>query len=271
MAGYIKFLTVFSDQLVFAMDTDPDGKELWYSDGTPEGTRMLTGYNDTNRSQNKDFNEAVMFEGYLYAVIRDDQFGTELWISNGTRQGTHVFMDLIPGVQSSNPSNLTVIGDYLYFLTDGDGLTGNLWRTDGTVEGTIQMEWNYPELFKFKEVLVHKGDLFFVASHPEYGQALFKYDLGGISGKSDELRVTSDLEVFPNPATDILNIRCSAPDTLSNGDGRQRLSARIYTVHGQLVNEVGLTGEYTRVSVSDFLSGIYFIRVKERAVKCIKN
>jgi ELWxxDGT repeat protein len=269
---YIQFLTAFSDQLIFAMDTDPDGKELWYTDGTPEKTIRLTGYDDEDRSLGKDFKEAVMFDGYFYGVIRDEKYGTELWISNGTPQGTHVFLDLVPGVQSSYPSNLTIIGDYLYFFTQSDGLSENFWRTDGSVQGTVKMDWNYPRMVNFKESLVHKGDLFFVASHPEYGQALFRYDLGGSSGRSDELRVTSDgISVYPNPVSERLNLYYQYGSGHPAVESNKPAVALIYSVHGQLLREVKITGGHSEIDVSNLNTGIYIVRIEESSVKFIKE
>src|SRR5262245_2341747 len=45
--------------------------------------------------------------------------------------------DVLPGLNGSNPQNLTVLGPTLFFTAD-DGQHGReLWKTDGTPEGTV--------------------------------------------------------------------------------------------------------------------------------------
>src|SRR5690606_3409468 len=57
--------------------------------------------------------------------------GRELWRSDGTQAGTQLVLDIVPGVASSHPSQLTVVGDTVFFVV---GI--QLWRTDATVAGT---------------------------------------------------------------------------------------------------------------------------------------
>ncbi|TVR92989.1 MAG: hypothetical protein EA418_12570 [Wenzhouxiangellaceae bacterium] len=49
-----------------------------------------------------------------------------------------LFYQLSPPFMDASPSDLTVAGDYLFFLAH-DGSATWLWRTDGTVEGTIKL------------------------------------------------------------------------------------------------------------------------------------
>src|SRR5262249_27613785 len=71
----------------------------------------------------------------------DAVHGVEPWVSDGTSGGTFMLKDILPGASSSFtnalPSNLTSVGSLVYFQ-DGDGAGGlDLWKTDGTVAGTV--------------------------------------------------------------------------------------------------------------------------------------
>ncbi|QCS51065.1 hypothetical protein FEK30_16255 (plasmid) [Picosynechococcus sp. PCC 11901] len=62
--------------------------------------------------------------------------GFELWVSDGTAAGTRLVKDINPGTDSSNPRDLTAVGDRLFFNAN-DGVNGiELWVSDGTETGT---------------------------------------------------------------------------------------------------------------------------------------
>ena len=63
--------------------------------------------------------------------------GTELWRTDGTAAGTQLLLDINPGVEGSEPSNLFRLRDGLVVFVADDGVHGReLWRTDGTAAGT---------------------------------------------------------------------------------------------------------------------------------------
>jgi len=61
----------------------------------------------------------------LYFAFNDGPDGKELWKSDGTETGTVMISDINPGPNSSNPLNLTVMNNTLYFTAlydlNGDG------------------------------------------------------------------------------------------------------------------------------------------------------
>src|SRR5262249_43368529 len=73
----------------------------------------------------------------------DGVHGNELWKSDGTAVGTVLVKDIFPGTSffgipnSSDPGNLTAVGNTLFFSA-GDGINGReLWKSDGTEAGTV--------------------------------------------------------------------------------------------------------------------------------------
>ncbi len=71
--------------------------------------------------------------------------GRELWRSDGTPEGTVIVADLAPGSSSSLSSYYgsryipSIQGDTLYFIANDRISDSQIWRTDGTKEGTQQL------------------------------------------------------------------------------------------------------------------------------------
>jgi len=62
-------------------------------------------------------------------------------VASGTSPfGSGVFVDIAKGTGSSSPASFAAMGNYLYFKAD-DGINGaELWKTDGTVTGTMMVK-----------------------------------------------------------------------------------------------------------------------------------
>src|SRR5438045_9708752 len=82
---------IFGDYLYFGGDDDVHGDELWRTDGTSNGTRMVAdlrpGTYRPNVYQPFDFN------GVLYSIYDDPKYGYQLFRSDGTSDGTHMAPD----------------------------------------------------------------------------------------------------------------------------------------------------------------------------------
>jgi ELWxxDGT repeat protein len=120
----IKGLTLFGGRLYFAAEGGSEGFELWSTDGTAEGTRLVRDIHPAGSSSPEAFTVAG---GRLYFSAYDPAHGIELWESDGTTAGTRLVHDLAPGLLSSLPQELTAVEDRLYFRAD-DGVHGTeLW------------------------------------------------------------------------------------------------------------------------------------------------
>lgn len=121
------------DGQVFFTATRPDaGTELWVSDGTPAGTRMVIDLAPGQASGLSTFHQAaVPFGGGLLFAGDDGLRGRELWRTDGSAAGTVPVADVRVGPGGSNPTELTPVGGFVLFAAD-DGAAGTeLWRTDG--------------------------------------------------------------------------------------------------------------------------------------------
>ncbi len=111
--GSTVFLSVFAGSF-----------ELWRSDGTEATTRLV------RRFDGKGLLGEAVLGGRLFLQVNG-----ELWESDGaTEEGTRPVPDLPVAI-----STIAAVGEQL-FLTGDDGQSGEeLWRSDGTAAGTVQV------------------------------------------------------------------------------------------------------------------------------------
>lgn len=118
-------LTAFAGRLFLVARDADHGAELWTSDGTAGGTRMLRDITP-GPGASKPAGLTVA-GGRLFFAAGDPYHGREVWQTDGTETGTRLVQDLLPMGSSSRPELFTNVGDRLYFAAD-DGLTGReLW------------------------------------------------------------------------------------------------------------------------------------------------
>jgi ELWxxDGT repeat protein len=106
----------------------PGELRLWRSDGTPNGTRRIRtfGESDVLLFPRSFF---VLDDRLLFAAD-DGVSGTELWESDGTKAGTRLVADVAPGAAGSHPDEMTLLGSQVLFTAD-DGSNGfALWALD---------------------------------------------------------------------------------------------------------------------------------------------
>lgn len=166
---------VYKGSVYFKARDASNGDELWITDGTTAGTKMLKNIHPTANGNPIDI---VIFKNQLFFTATDNTSSSELWVSDGTEAGTRLFLDINPGTAVGNPSNKTVIGDFMYFSAS-NGANGNeIWRTDGTTAGTKMIKDiragssnSLPSRF-----FGFKNQVFFRASDGTTGTELWKTD-----------------------------------------------------------------------------------------------
>lgn len=133
----------FGSVAIFAGEDRRHGDELWVTDGTRAGTRLLKDINPGDGSSSP--HGFTLYDGRMYFYANDystpnggPSLGIELWATDGTAGGTTLVKDISRG--SSNPKSFTVVGDRLWFsVTDNSGNSG-IWSTNGTTEGTVPIK-----------------------------------------------------------------------------------------------------------------------------------
>jgi len=118
-------LTAVGERLFFSANDGRSGRELWQSDGTSEGTRLVKdiwpGSSSAVPQQLSNVNGNLVFSA------SDGQSGVEAWRSDGTAAGTIRIYDIAPGPANANPTQFIFAGDQMFF-TANDGAAGQeLW------------------------------------------------------------------------------------------------------------------------------------------------
>jgi ELWxxDGT repeat protein len=114
--------------LYFFTQPSIGASQFWRSDGTAQGTQMLATLTPlSNAGPGSTCGSGVALGNLVYFAAADTNGGTELWRTDGTSQGTTRVADINPGIASSNPCYLTVVGSRLYFSADG-GPTQGAWN-----------------------------------------------------------------------------------------------------------------------------------------------
>jgi ELWxxDGT repeat protein len=129
-------IVAHEDLAWFDADDGTNGLELWSSDGgaVGDGTGIFMDINPSGDSSPGDF--TVLGDVLLFSADNGTN-GRELWkVEDGAAE---MVKDIQPGSGGSTPVGLIVMGNWVHFLADdGDGY--NWWLTDGTEEGTTNLE-----------------------------------------------------------------------------------------------------------------------------------
>lgn len=194
-SGSVNGLIEFNGHLFFsATDTD-HGTELWVSDGTSASTHLFMDLlPGTGNSYPTYFTVAGNF---LYFTAVDANNQRLIWVTDGTESGTFPLALPSPitgGIQLASADSL------LYFsktFTAGPGYTTELWRFDGTIDGTIMLHQFYHENSDLSRLLfTWKNQLFFRGVDNLHGVELWTSD-----GTIEHTKLLQD--ICPGPCSSL--------------------------------------------------------------------
>lgn len=125
--------TLVGDAVYFVV-YDGERSKLWRTDGTEAGTVEV-------RNFQYRISNLVVKDELLYFAAWTAETGSSLWKSDGTAAGTTLVksygLRAWDGVLIQQSKALIAVGDTLFFLVNsGDPSNFNLWKSDGTTEGT---------------------------------------------------------------------------------------------------------------------------------------
>jgi ELWxxDGT repeat protein len=114
---------LFFGQALASPGPSPRDVQLWVTDGTAAGTRMLS--HPLSTSDEFTTGLYALDERILYSNMTSAE-GLEPWVTDGTAAGTHLVQDLAPEA-SSFPHGFTRVGSSVFFVAR-DGIHGSeLW------------------------------------------------------------------------------------------------------------------------------------------------
>src|SRR5829696_1399121 len=154
------WLVDFKGRLLFGANHPRFGEELWRSNGTRSGTRLVKDIDpgplvikkmENTETGSSAPDSVLRTKKWIYFQATTVKYGEELWKSDGTKSGTKLIKDIVPDLPPgarcqqgdcgipkgwSHPDTVTVMGKQVFFAAD-DGKHGvELWKSDGTYRGT---------------------------------------------------------------------------------------------------------------------------------------
>ncbi len=191
-AGYLQS---FGNHLLFVKDDAAGGGpqwEPWISDGSSSASKLKDIWPGEGGS---NFRDCLELQGKCYAAADDSIHGSELWLTDGTETGTVMLKDInennnsnATGTLSSTPTNITIVGNKLFFVAF-DTIQGiSLWKSDGNESGTVMVkdsfvDENETSLLTRYEYRDNYGDfialnstLYFILNDGVHGKQLWKSD-----------------------------------------------------------------------------------------------
>ncbi|HSK12885.1 MAG TPA: ELWxxDGT repeat protein, partial [Phnomibacter sp.] len=204
---------LFNGKFIFAGTHTSTGSELYITDGTTLGTVLLK---DIIAGEPGSFpDDFTVFNGHVYFSAATEASGRELWRTDGTANGTVMVKDINPGAGSSNlpgEYNFTQADNTLYFVSNGGSAGKELWKTNGTQEGTVMVkDINTGDGSSDPQYLWPLGNvLLFVARTTANGREVWRSD--GTEGGTFLLKdiiegpiSSTELEIAPGFAFPITN------------------------------------------------------------------
>jgi ELWxxDGT repeat protein len=179
--GYTPQLANVNGVVYFSANDGVHGSELWRSDGTAAGTRLVKDINPGPATSDSLISGLTNVNGTLFFSAYDPVNGQELWKSDGTTAGTKLVKDINPGGAFASPTRLTAVGGTLYFSAN-DGSHGfELWKSDGTPTGTVLVKDINPGPGGGSpgSLTAVGNTLYFTANDGSTGLELWKSDAGG--------------------------------------------------------------------------------------------
>jgi ELWxxDGT repeat protein len=156
---------VWGDRLLF-LPQESHGCSLWVSDGTAAGTRQLLPPPPGARCPT--VLAPLSSSRFLFVARIENPKGPipQVFVSDGTVAGTRQITAL-HGTRDPVDDQGLQIGGTVFFRIGSLTAGAELWRSDGTPEGTRRVA----PLFGVSPLHVFRGDLYFIASSPDTGDS----------------------------------------------------------------------------------------------------
>ncbi len=237
-----------------------DFYDLWRTDGTEAGTVKITSRQtlpDTLFLSDRN-DEAILIGNDVFVAGSDSNSssnnGTEIYRINTTSGTATLLRDIAPGVNSSDPSGFVLAGNTVYFAASDSSNNRELWKTDGTSQGTQQVaDTNAIGSSDPRSLVVMGNSLFYTAITSDGSRDVFQTSGSGATLAADfgtvdtvefstRLTVSGDRVYFPS----------------INQNGQNENGSRIYFTTGTAASVQqlgGLTSAQPGLAPQEMIAG----------------
>ena len=232
VGSYPENLTAVGDRIYFTATTPGSGQQLWMSDGSAEGTRMVVLLNQ-NATAYPAFRGLTPYKGSLLFVA-PGAHRTTLYRTDGDVESTQV---VAPSEAFEPLGSIAQLGDTLVVAAMDNDYGAELWKSDGTSAGTTLLKDVMPGLNgSYPDQLTVVGNTLFFVAYDQTGRTLFRTD-GTAAGTA---RVDGAVE------------RPNAPQELTAGGARVFFAATSTSGTEPWVSDGTATGT---LRLADLVSG----------------
>jgi ELWxxDGT repeat protein len=181
---------VFKGELYFGeTDIEKEDYELWKTDGTVEGTKMLKDLDTEKSSRPRYFH--VVGDRLIFRTASADG---DTWSTDGTEKNT---IRISSGKNDvSGNSIYWSRGPTHYFYLDSLEDRIELWATDGTIGGTTALSDIFDETsFDWRGMVLLNNILYFTGNRNGGNLVLFVTD-GTVAGTKEVIKITRDISTY---------------------------------------------------------------------------
>src|SRR5688500_18395580 len=158
--------------LYFGANSPAIGRELWKSDGTAAGTVPVADINIQTAGSFASPPTPISAGGKMFWDASSAAFGEELYVSDGDGLASERLTDIQLGPASSSIVPGAAAGG-LYYFTAHDGTRFDLYKSDGTVSGTVKVPQS---LLTFENFIEINGVLHFTARTSSNNYGIYRTD-----------------------------------------------------------------------------------------------
>lgn len=169
----------YKGELYFSADDGSLGKELWKTDGTEEGTKLVKDIHAGGDNDGSNPGWFVERHAELFFSAADGA-GDELWKTDGSAAGTVRVQDINVGDDGSGPADLFQFKDEIFFSASNDAYGNELWSLGSDSGAQLikdirageadSLPGGYSGFFEFN------GHLYFNAQDDMTGMELWRTD-----------------------------------------------------------------------------------------------
>jgi ELWxxDGT repeat protein len=167
----------FNNAAYFSALDAPNGREIYSSDGTTQGTQLFVAINSSGNKYSSP-NQLRVFNDKLVFSADNGISGYEPWVSDGTANGTAILKDVYPGLTSSNFIFSAELSSNLFFLAENPTFGYEIWKTDATSNGTTLLKDINPGTSggSTERIVALGNKIVFNAYRPDEGEELWISD-----------------------------------------------------------------------------------------------